>query len=129
MSETKPIAVEVLAYAPFLFFHCMHCEFVWQQAGLGAHLRREQLECSMPEDLKRQYQEVSDWVHQMMAAHEGRIRFRVVDAASIEGWYKSLRYGVRKYPAVIVEGKEKVIGSDLARATELIEQRLAATGG
>ncbi len=128
MSETKPIAVEVLAYAPFLFFHCMHCELVWQQAGLGARVRREQLQCSTPEKLKQQYQGVSDWVHQMMAAHEGRIRFRVVDAASIEGWYKSLRYRVRKYPAVIVEGKEMVMGSDLARATQWIEQRLAATG-
>jgi hypothetical protein len=126
MWTQKPITVEVLAYAPVVFFHCLHCEVVWQEVGANQVYQREQLAASLPEDLKQQYQELSDWVRRMVAAHGVELHFKVVDAASIEGWYKSLRYGVRQYPAIIVDGIEKSIGSDLARATQLIESRLAS---
>ncbi|HYT05678.1 MAG TPA: DUF1525 domain-containing protein [Gemmatimonadales bacterium] len=91
--------------------------------------RREQVETSLPADLKDQYQRVSDWVRGRVAAHGARVRFRIVDAASLEGWLKSLRYGIRQYPAVIVDGREKSIGTEFERATALIERRLAAVHG
>jgi hypothetical protein len=56
------------------------------------------------------------------------LRFRIIDAASIEGWFKSLRHGLRQYPAIIVDG-EKAVGTELERATALIERRLAALQG
>ncbi|HYL22708.1 MAG TPA: DUF1525 domain-containing protein [Gemmatimonadales bacterium] len=121
-----PITVEVIAYAPVAFFHCQHCELIWQDSPARTRDRREQLESALPDDLKQQYQQLSDWVRGMVATHQSRLAFRIVDAASVEGWFKSLRYGVRQYPAVIVDGKEKVVGTSFERATALIEQRLAA---
>jgi hypothetical protein len=56
----KPLNVEVLAYAPAAFFHCMHCELIWRQSGVRNRDRREQLETSLPEDLQEQYQRLSD---------------------------------------------------------------------
>jgi hypothetical protein len=122
MSQQKPIRVEVLAYAPTAFFHCRHCEVFWQQTGTGRALRQEQLEASLPEDLMREYQQLSDWVMQMADTYGSRLQFKVIDAASLEGWFKSLRYRVRRYPAVIVDGKTKFLGPDLERASELIRQ-------
>ncbi len=122
----KPILVEVLAYAPVTFFHCLHCEFVWQQAGASQAPKREQWAASLPDDLKEQYQQLSEWIRQTAAAHPCELRFKIVDAASIEGWYKSLRYGVRQYPAIIVDRREKSVGSDFSRATQLIESCLAS---
>ena len=122
----RPVAVEVLAYAPAAFFHCMHCELIWRESGVRAKDRREQLETSLPEDLQRQYQQLSDWVHGMMEAHGPRLRFRIIDAASVEGWLKSLWYGVRRYPAVIIDAKETCIGTRFEDATALLERRLAA---
>jgi len=128
MDAQKPITVEVLAYAPTAFFHCRHCEVVWQQTGTGRALREEQLETSLPADLMRQYQQVSDWVFQMAETYGSRLQFKVIDAASLEGWFKSLRYWVRRYPAVIVDGRTKVLGPDLERASELIRHTVATPG-
>jgi len=122
MSAQEPIRVEVLAYAPTAFFHCRHCELVWQQTGTGRALRQEQLASSLPDDLMRQYQQISDWVLKMAETYGSRLQFKVIDAASLEGWFKSLRYRVRRYPAVIVGGRTKFLGPDLQRATELIRQ-------
>jgi hypothetical protein len=125
MRQERPITVEVLAYAPVAFFHCLHCELVWEQAGVGSSYRREQLESSIPDDLKQEYQRLSDWVRRMIEVYGSKLEFKIIDVASIEGWIKSLRYRVRTYPAVIVDRKEKTFGADWERAAELIERRLA----
>ncbi len=129
MRRQKPITVEVLAYAPVTFFHCLHCEFVWQQTGVSANYRREQLEFSLPSDLKQEYQELSDWVRSMIGAYGRQLHFKIIDAASVEGWIKSLRYRVREYPAVIVGGKQKATGPDWRRATALVRHELEASSG
>jgi hypothetical protein len=49
-----------------------------------------------------------------------------VDAASIEGVWRSLRYGVRRYPTVVVDGEDKFVGTDFAPANRLIDERLDA---
>jgi hypothetical protein len=121
----KPIGIDVLAYAPAAFFHCMHCELIWHETGVRAKDRREQLESSLPKDLQAQYQQLSDWVHGMIEAYGSRLRFRIIDAASVEGCLKSLWYGVRRYPAVIVDGRERSVGTRFEHATALVERRLA----
>jgi hypothetical protein len=124
MKAEKPIEVEVIAYAPVAFFHCWHCEVAWQPTGASKHFRQEQLASSLPEDLKEEYRELSDWVRQMMADYGERITFRVIDAISIEGWLKSIRYRLHKYPAVIVDGKEKIVGRGcFEQATAAIRRR------
>jgi hypothetical protein len=129
MPRPQPIRIEVVAYTPVAFVHCMPCELVWQTSAARAQDRREQWDTSLPEDLKQLYQQLSDWVRRMVALYGGRLRFRIVDAASIEGWITSLRYGIRQYPAVIIDGHEKSIGTEFERATALIERRLAAMHG
>jgi len=126
MSAQKPVKVELIAYAPTAFFHCRHCEVVWQQTGTGHALRQEQLDASLPDDLMQEYRQLSDWVMQMAETYGSRLQFKMIDAASLEGWFKSLRYRVRQYPAVIVDGRAKFLGPDLERATKQIHQSVAA---
>lgn len=123
VAPERPVTVEVLAYAPVAFFHCQHCELVWQQAGT-ANFHRDQISSSLPEDLRQQYQGLSDWIRKVSDTYGTRVVFRVIDAASIEGWFKSLRYGIHKYPAVIVDRKEKFIGGDFDPASDLIRERV-----
>lgn len=125
MEPRNAISIEVLAYAPAAFFHCRHCEFIWQQTGATKDVHREHLASSLPDDLSQEYQVLSDWVREMIAAYGDRIALRVVDVASVEGWFKSLRYGVHRYPAVIIDRKEKIIGHDFSRASTLIRERMA----
>jgi hypothetical protein len=129
MGEPKPVQVEVLIHAPTVFLNCRQCEFVLQQTGSTRSIRKDQIDSSLPEDLKKQYQDVSEWVIRTAGAFEDRVVFKIIDAGSIEGFLKSLRYGVHKYPAIIVNCKDKITGFDLDRANPLIDRQVAARFG
>jgi hypothetical protein len=123
---SKPLLVEIIAFAPTAYYHCTHCEVAWQEMGKSNRVHEEQLESSLPEDLRREYQVVSDWVREMFRIHCDNIVLKVIDAASIEGFYKSLKYQARRYPAVIVDGRSKFIGSQmLSAASDEIASQLA----
>jgi hypothetical protein len=124
----KPVAIEVITYAPTAFYHCQHCELVFGEVGLGERVRREAAASALPDDLARDFQALSDWVHRLLSAFGPQIRIRVVDAASIEGFVKSLRYRVGRYPAVIIDGRAAAVREDFQALEPMIEQRVAAAG-
>lgn len=121
----KPLLVEIIAYAPTEFYHCMHCEIVWHAMDYGQPIHREQAQSSLPDDLARDYQGISAWVSRLFDRYGDRLLVKVVDAASLEGVTKSLRYGVHRYPAVIVAGRERFTGRALEQAAGRIEQMLS----
>jgi hypothetical protein len=123
----RPLLVEIIAYAPTVYYHCTHCEVAWREMGATNRIHEEQLSSSLPEDLIKEYQVVSDWVREMFRVHCDSILLKVIDAASIEGFYKSLKYNARHYPAVIVNGGSRFIGSQmLSSASEEIAHQLAS---
>ncbi len=122
----RPLRVEIIAYAPTAFYHCQHCELVWNQTGFSKGVHEEQLQSGLPEDLQREYAVVSDWARQLFARYCDRVVIQVIDAASLEGVWKSLRYGLHHYPAVIVDGTDKSIGTDFSPADASIARRLAS---
>jgi hypothetical protein len=125
-SQDKPLLVEIIAYAPTAFYHCTHCEVAWREMGATNRIHEEQVESSLPEDLLQEYQVVSDWVKELFRVHCDSIILKVIDAASLEGVYKSLKYNARRYPAVIVNGKSRFIGSQmLPEASEEIAKQLS----
>jgi hypothetical protein len=123
----KPLLVEIIAYAPTAFYHCTHCEVAWREMGASNRIHEEQVESSLPEDLAREYQAVSDWVKEVFRVHCDRVSVKVIDAASVEGFYKSLKYNARRYPAVIVDQKARFMGGQsLQSASEEIARLLPA---
>jgi hypothetical protein len=123
---SRPLLVEIIAYAPTAYYHCTHCEVAWREMGVDNRIHAEQLASSLPEDLIQDYQSVSDWVREMFRVHCDNILLKVIDAASIEGVYKSLKYKARRYPAIIVDSKSRFLGSQsLAAASEEIAHQLA----
>ncbi len=121
---SQPLKVEIIAYAPTAFYHCMHCEIIWHETGFSRNVRAEQARSGLPEDLALDYQAVSDWVRLMFSRHGEAVVVKVVDAASIEGFFKALRYGLHKFPAVIVDGRERFLGPDFRAADQAIARRL-----
>jgi hypothetical protein len=121
-----PLRVEVVAYAPTIFLQCGHCEVVYREAGIGPGLRQEQLQAGLPPELLREYAALSDWVGRLHAAHGDRIAIDLIDVASVRGFWKSLRHRLRRYPAVIVGGRERFGGSELGLAERAVERRLPA---
>jgi hypothetical protein len=122
----KPVAIEVITYAPTAFYHCQHCELAFGEIGIGERLRRQEAAEALPDDLARDFQALSDWVHALLERHGRAVRVKVVDAASVEGFLSSLRNRVGRYPAVIVDRDEKRIGSDFAALDPLIDRKVAA---
>ncbi len=116
--------VEILAYAPTEFYHCQHCEIVWGHLGLGDRLRAERRSSALPDDLQAEYAAISDWVQKAFDRYGDRLRVKVVDAASIEGVYKALRYRARRFPSFIIDGQERLVGFDRNRLDAALAQRL-----
>ena len=110
-TATCPVVVEVLAYAPSEFYHCTHCELVWQQAGIGPVVHREQRESGLPPDLLEEYGAISTWAHGLYERFGDAVVIKLVDPASLEGFFKSLRHWVHRYPGYMVNGKALPGGS------------------
>ena len=124
---SKTLMVEIIAYAPTAYYHCTHCEVAWREMGADNQIHEEQLQSSLPEDLIQEYETVSNWVKEMFRLHCDAILLKIIDAASVEGFYKSLRYNAHRYPAVIVNRKARLIGSKmLSSASEEIARQVAS---
>ena len=96
----------------------------WQVAGLGRKIHQEQLESGLPADLAAEFHSLSVWAQGLPQRYGPRVTVRLVDAASIEGFFKSLVRRLRRYPAFVVDGR-KYVGSDFSRVDALISQSMA----
>ena len=121
--DDKPFLVEIVAYAPTAFYHCTHCEIVWQETGFSKGVHEEQIASALPPDMMQDYQAVSNWVNHLFQVYCDRVVVKVIDAASIEGFWKTLRYGLRRYPAIVV-GSARFSGTDFSAAEAEIAQRV-----
>ena len=91
--------------------------------GLRQKVQRDLMDSGLPEDLKREFHVLSEWAHSLPAKFGDRVTVRLIDAASIEGFVKSLIRRFGRYPAFTVDG-QRYVGSDFARVDELIAARL-----
>lgn len=123
--SSQPLLVEIVVYAPTAFYHCAHCEVVWKETGFSEGLHEEQVRSALPPDLLQDYQAVSDWVRHLLKTHCDRVLIKVIDAASLEGFWKSARHGVGRYPAVIVGGR-RFADTEFTKAEEEIARHLGA---
>jgi hypothetical protein len=118
------VQVEILTYAPTEFYHCQHCEIVWDSVGFGQRIRAEQRNNALPADLQAEYAAIADWVAEAHQRYGELLRVNVVDVASIEGVIKAVRHRARRFPAFIVDGRERIIGFDPDRLNDALERRL-----
>src|SRR5919201_47801 len=96
------VQVEILTYAPTEFYHCQHCEVVWNQVGFSQPIRAEQRQSGLPADLQAEYEAISDWVDKAHARYGSALHVKLVDVASIEGVLKAIRHRARRFPAFII---------------------------
>ena len=122
----EAVDVQVITYAPTAFYHCQHCEIAFGQVGLGASIHREQAREALPSELLDDYARLSEAMRDLKGHFGERVRVRVVDAASLEGFFKSLRFRARRYPAVIVDGKRVSVSPNYE---DLVAQVEAAAEG
>jgi len=118
-----PVILEIVTRVLTTFDHCRHCEFFFDEAGLGeVHHQREINE--YPPDLKEEYLRLSNWIRELSRRYQDRLLVKVVDVQSVLGIYKSIRYRIRNYPTFIVAGKELYTGWDKEALEALLEKHL-----
>lgn len=120
----RPVTVDIVAYAPTEFFHCLHCEVIWREGGIGQKIHAEQRTASLPPDLAADYERIGQWATQLADRHRGAVEIRLTDAASFEGLFKTIRYRLGRFPMIIVNGRDRSTATDLDRVTALVDARV-----
>lgn len=92
-------------------------------ANLGKAPYKRSLE-EYPAEWREDFQRLSALILDLAARYGDRILIRIWDPRSLQGMFKSIHYGVRRYPTFVVNGHEKVTGLDAA----LLEQVLRSQG-
>jgi hypothetical protein len=118
--QSVPVLLEVLAHIPTDFFHCSHCEQIFDVAGIGAAVHREILAAYPPKVLE-EAQRLATWLQDVSAQYGEQLHIRIVDPQSVEGFFKSLRHRVRRYPTFIINGRTKYTGWEPAALERLLE--------
>jgi hypothetical protein len=124
MTAPGRVKLQIVAYTPTAFFACKHCELALSEAGVGREVHQEQVRSGLPPDLVEEYGRISDWVGELVARHGEQVAVDLIDVASVRGLWKSLRHRLRRYPAVIVDGRT-FAGAELPAAAEAVARALA----
>jgi hypothetical protein len=123
-----PLSVQVIAYAPTIFRHCQHCEVAFTGLGFGERIHRDEARDALPDDLLEDFQRVSDWVHRVLERYGSAVKVSVIDAASIEGVWTSLRHRARQFPAVVIDGEPRRLPPQIDALDGVIDERLRSRG-
>jgi hypothetical protein len=117
--QSVPVLLEVLAHIPTDFFHCSHCEQIFDVAGIGAAVHRE-IQAAYPPKVLEEAQRLATWLQDVSAQYGEQLHIRIVDPQSVEGFFKSLRYRVRRYPTFIINRRAKYTGWEPAALERLL---------
>jgi len=117
----RPILLEIVTKVITTFDHCRHCEILFDEAGIDQKFHRREMD-EYPLDLKEEFAKLSDWIRELSRLYKHRLLINLIDAQSLWGIFKSLRYRIRSYPTFIVEGKETYAGWDKNQLEALLDK-------
>ncbi|MBN1814803.1 MAG: hypothetical protein JXA14_23390 [Anaerolineae bacterium] len=124
----QPILLEVLAHVPTDFFHCTTCKRLFDAAEVGAPVHRE-MQAAYPPEIVEQAQRLTDWLQGLSAQYGKLLHIHIIDPQSVEGFFKSLRYWIHRYPAFVVNQQKRVIDWNPAAVEKLLADEMAGGGG
>ncbi|HLY67913.1 MAG TPA: hypothetical protein VKU60_20410 [Chloroflexota bacterium] len=124
---TSEVEVEIIAFAPTQFFQCLHCEFAWSSMQ-APDWHAEQRESSLPPEMQAEYEAIGSWVTETAQRYGSRVRFKLIDAASMLGLFKSIRHRARRFPVFVFNGGERLPGFDPIQLDRALSRHLDRGG-
>jgi hypothetical protein len=115
------IDLRVIAPIPTHFFHCLHCEQLFMQAGIGQKVHRSAVE-EYPEAVIQDAGRLAEWLHDLVQRYGNRIEIQVIDLQSIQGFFLSLRHRAHSYPAFIVGRRKAYVGWDREALDHVLQE-------
>lgn len=119
----RPVLLEVLAHIPTDFFHCAHCERLFHVADLATPVHKK-IQASYPPHMLEDARRLGEWLRALLERYDGRVRIRIVDVNSPQGFLKALRHRVRRYPAFIINGRTTFVGWEDVDLNQLLEEEM-----
>jgi hypothetical protein len=118
-----PVQIEIITPLPEGWGLCMTCEMLIAHANLDKGPYERGLE-EYPPEWQEEFHRFSDLIMDLSARYGNSILIRIFDPRSLQGLWKSIRHGVRRYPTFIVAGGQKISGWDVP----ILEQTLKKSG-
>lgn len=115
--------LQVIMPIPTTYRQCLSCE-VFSGDAVGEKVRQE-MAAEYPAEFLVEFERLMGWIDELSLRFGPSLQIRVVDPQSLEGLWKCLRYGVRRYPAFILPDGRKVVGWERAA----LEQALGEMSG
>ena len=119
----SPVQVDVIFPMPEGWGICLSCEMLMARAQLDQAPYERGLD-EYPPEWQEEFQRLSSIILSLAEQYQNGILIRIWDPRSLQGLWKAIRYGARRYPTFIVEGRAKVTGWD----TNQLEQHIRAAG-
>jgi hypothetical protein len=77
-----------------------------------------------PEEVREDYLFLSGWITELAQKYREKILIRIIDAQSLQGFCKSIRYWAFRYPVFIINGRKKYSGKDKVQLESLLQEEL-----
>lgn len=120
----KPIMVEVLSVMLTVQTEeCKNCSPIFEGVGLKGKFHNKEIN-EYPEDIKEEVLRLSDWIRELSQRYPYQIQIKIIDAVSILGMYKKLRYRIKGLPAFIVDHRETYSGWDKEVLETILSQHI-----
>lgn len=113
--------LQVVAPVPINFFPCTHCEEFFQLAGIGEKVHRVDLE-QYPETVIQDAARLAEWLLDLTQRYGDQLRIQVIDPQSLQGFFLCLRFGVRSYPAFILQDCKVYIGWEREALERILQE-------
>lgn len=123
----QPVPIEVIAPLPEGWGICLSCEMLMARANLDKAPSERGLE-EYPAEWQQDFHRLSDLILDLAARHGDSVLIRIWDPRSLQGLFKSIRYGVRRYPTFVVAG-HKISGWDTAGLEQTVAKALGSSQG
>jgi hypothetical protein len=116
----KPVQINVYFPLPEGWGMCNSCEVMMAQANLGQAPHELSLD-EFPPEWQEDFKRLSSIVYTLANRYRDNVQIRIWDPRSLQGMWRSIRHGVRRYPTFIVNGHSKMTGWDTTKLEQQIQ--------
>lgn len=104
------IKVDVVGTFPFQYFPFCHCPFTFcyeetKHLYMGLGTPQESID-EIPKEVKEENEKIAEFLRTLFNHFgDADVKIQLHDVGRPDGIWKALRHGVKRYPAIIVDGK------------------------
>lgn len=103
------VNVDIVGTFPYMHFAFCHCPFACsyntKDLVMGLGLPQESID-EIPQEVKEENERVAEFLRSLFNSFgDVDVKIQLHDAGRPSGLWKALKHGVKKYPAIIVDGK------------------------